>query len=316
MLWEHDRQPMFPEQYRSDTLEHHGVPGMHWGEITKEYQKKGYDHRYDHTKFKNKQSNMVAKIRRRREAQAYQNEQNRLKARKLGKSVGDNFFYKARQRKRQDELEAYRRAHPQNKKDVIDKTMDKVTDHFGLREYSKQASDFIKEQGKNMALDHLKKKYLNKGPTEVSGSKTVGKILSKPIGAAGNVISKGAYKMSEAMSPINAVKNGTKFIGKTAYKTAKFVVVDTPKNLHKGIKWLENGGYQKIRSKYASVRNAAHKAAGWARNGASFISRVASKGSRFASIAAGKASGLMQRGGQIAQKGATFLQSLLRKRNH
>lgn len=312
MLWEHDKQALFPGQNRKDELLHYGVKGMHWGEITKEYQKVGYDHRYDHTQFKNKKANEIQKQIRRHNRQAnLQNDEYRRRARKLGQNVGENFFYKARYKQRKDREEAYRKAHP--KPDIVERKTKKVFDHFGLGEYSKQASDFMKDQAKNMALDHLKKNYLNKGPTTVKGSKAVGKILSKPVGLISKPIAAGANKMATAMDPKNVIKNGVKFTGKAAWKTAKFITVDTPKALHKGAKWLQNGGYSKIRSGYSKIRNGAHFIAKHARTAVGYLSRARSTASRLGSIGISKARIGIQAGATYAKNGAIFLANMLRK---
>lgn len=262
MLYESDQDNKY--------LQHYGVPGQKWGVITKEYQKVGYDHRYDHTQFKNRQSQAVSKMKRRKLAQEYERRVYRERARRLGQDVGDNFFYKARYNQKKKEQEEYRRAHP--KKDIVEKNVEKVADHFGLKEYSKVASDFIKDQAKNAAIGEIMK-LANKGPTEIKGSKAIGKILSKPVGVASEHLAKGAAIAEKLITPKNVIKNGAKFIG----KTAKVVAWDAPKTVGRGFRWLQRGGYQKIRSHAQSIRNGAHLIAKHARKATSFLANVTSK---------------------------------------
>lgn len=284
MLYESDQD--------NEYLEHYGVPGQKWGVITKEYQKVGYDHRYDHTQFKNRQSQAVTKIKRQRMARDYQMRRNREKAYRLGQSVGDNFFYKARYNQKKKEQEEYRRAHP--KKDIIEKSVEKVTDHFGLKEYSKVASDFIKDQAKNAAMGQIMK-LANKGPTEIKGSKAIGKILSKPVGLVSKQIAKGAAIAEKAITPKNLIKNGAKFIG----KTAKVVAWDTPKTIGRGFRWLQRGGYQKIRSHAQAIRNGAHLIAKHARKATSFLAGITSKASTVGNSAVIKGRTFVQAGSKM-----------------
>ena len=295
MLYESDQD----NQY----LEHYGVPGQKWGVITKEYQKVGYDHRYDHTQFKNRQSQAITKMKRRKMAQEYERRRNYELAYRNGQRVGENFFYKARYNERKRQQEEARRRNP--KPDFIRRTVDKVADQFGLKEYSEMASDFIKDQAKNAAMSYLAKNA-NKGPVQVAGTKLLGKILGKPIGVAAKPIAKGAEIVSKALQPKNAIKNGARFIG----KTAKVVAWDTPKTIGKGFKWLENGGYKMIKSHAAKIRAGAHTIAKHARVSAKFLAGVSSTARKAGTYAASKA---VVTGRKFIQAGSKMMIKLLSK---
>ncbi len=284
MLYESDQDNKY--------LQHYGVPGQKWGVITKEYQKVGYDHRYDHTRFKNRQSQAITKIKRRRMAQEYERNRNRALAYRNGQMVGDNFFYKARynEQKRRQEEEKIRNPKP----DIIRRTVDKVADQFGLKEYSEMASDFIKDQAKNVTMDYLSKNA-NKGPIQIAGTKLLGQILGKPVGLVSKPIAKGAEIASEALKPKNVMKNGAKFIG----KTAKVVAWDAPKTIGKGFKWLKNVGYPKARTHAHRLRNGAFFIVQNARRAASFLAKATSKAGRFGNSAIIKGRNFVQAGSKM-----------------
>lgn len=285
--------------YKSDQdnqyLEHHGVPGQKWGVITKEYQKVGYDHRYDHTQFKNRQSQAVVKMKRRKMAQEYERRRNRELAYRNGQMVGDNFFYKARYNEQKRQQTEERKRNP--KPDIIRRTVDKIADQFGLKEYSEMASDFIKDQAKNATMDYLAKNA-NKGPVQIAGTKLLGQILGKPVNIVAKPIAKGAEIASEALKPKNAMKNGAKFIG----KTAKVVAWDAPKTIGKGFKWLKNVGYPKARTHAHRLRNGAFFLVQNARKATSFLAKATSKASTVGNSAIAKGRTLIQAGSKMMIK--------------
>lgn len=289
--------------YESDQgnkyLQHYGVPGQKWGVITKEYQKVGYDHRYDHTQFKNRQSQTITKMKRRRMAQEYERNRNRALAYRNGQQVGENFFYKARYNEQKRRQEEEQRRNP--KPDIIRRTVDKVADQFGLKEYSEMASDFIKDQAKNVTMDYLSKNA-NKGPVQIAGTKLLGQILGKPVGVVSKPIAKGAEIASEALKPKNVIKNGAKFIG----KTAKVVAWDAPKTIGKGFKWLKNIGYPKARTHAHRLRNGAFFIVQNARRAASFLAKATSTAGRFGNSA-------IIKGREFVQAGSKMMIRLLSK---
>ena len=299
MLYESDQDNRF--------LMHHGVPGQRWGVITKEYQKVGYDHRYDHTQFKNGQAQAVLNMKRRRQAQRYQEEQYRRRAAVFGRRVGDNFFWQARHNEEVRRREAQKQKEPK-KPDIIDKTIEKAADYFGVKEYSQLASNFLKDQAKNLAIDQVKG-LANKGVTYIKGTKVLGTILSLPAKILGKPIAKAANVAANAMDPANVVKNGAKFVG----KTAKAVAWDAPKMLHKGVKWLENGGYKKLKNIAQTISNGTKFVAKYAGMASNFLSKVTAAGSRLASLGIGQGSKVAKVGAQYLQKGATALVNLLKK---
>ena len=295
MLYESDQDNKY--------LQHYGVPGQKWGVITKEYQKVGYDHRYDHTQFKNRQSQAITKMKRRRMAQEYAKRRNYELAYRQGQRVGENFFYKARYNERKKQEAEERKRNP--KPDIVRRVVDKVADQFGLKEYSEMASDFIKDQAKNVAMSYVEK-HANKGPIQIAGTKLLGKILGKPIGLAAKPIAKGAEIASEALKPKNVIKNGAKFIG----KTAKVVAWDAPKTIGKGFKWMKNIGYPKARTHAYKLRNGAYFIAKQARLSSKFLGSIASGAHRLGTFAAGKA---VAAGRKLIQTGSVMLVKMLSK---
>ena len=125
-------------------LQHYGVPGMHWGEITKEYIPKGYY----------KQRTMSAAQYRKQQQTKNAVSAQYQAAKNVGRSIGESFFLDARRNQQRKKQEAYEAAHPKEKgPDIVDKTTKKVFDHFSLGAYSQLASKFIKDTVQNKTID-------------------------------------------------------------------------------------------------------------------------------------------------------------------
>lgn len=275
MRYEHSRE----DQY----LMHYGVPGMQWGVITKEYQPVTFDKRHNPKKKQPTQQELYL----------------RARARKSGRDVGDNLFWQARHNQ-QLRIKAAQNQNNPRKPDIVDKAVKKGFDHFGLQAYSQMASDFLKDQAKNSAIGYVKG-LAGKGPTYVKGSKTLVKILAKPA----DVAAKASYAIANKISVKNAIKGGGKFIkglAKGSWKSGKAI--------KRGIQWLENGGYAKIRSHAVKLRNSAHFIQKHARTAISFLSKTGSAGAR-AGINLGRQG--IQTGARIVTRGALSLVKILRR---
>lgn len=258
-------------------LMHYGVPGQKWGVITKEYQPVAFDKR----KQKHVQSQAV-KIRQQQQRQAsYQSFYNR------GKSLGDNYFFrKARERHMPQEPER------EKKPDLVDKAVKKAADHFGVGAYSKLASNWLKKQAKNTAIDYVMK---HKNQTIKIGGKALGTILSKTLGPAGRGV---AYLMGKSGA---ILKTSAKLTG----RGAKFIAKVTGKVGMRSIDWLtKKGGAKKIAigSKRLAqmLRSGIHALVNYTRLGTSEGGRIARTGK--------------QAGSRIAIAGARKLTELLRRR--
>ena len=264
-------------------LEHYGVPGMHWGEITKEYVPKGYY----------KQRTMTAAQYKKRQQQKNTVSPQYEAARNAGRRVGDTFFLDARQKQKRRQQEAYERAHPKEKgPDLVDKATQKAFDHFSLGAYSQLASNFIKETAQNKALDYLKSKA---GQTIKIGGKyagNIGKIIAKPISLAGQEAIKGTEALGRlAKKGIKKVPKGLVQVGKFVGKAGKATV----SGLAKASKWY--------RGHRADVRNSINA-------GRSFLKRFAQTGVTKISKFTGST---VQSGARLVQSGAKSLVNILKK---
>ena len=272
MRYEHSRE----DQY----LMHYGVPGMQWGVITKEYKPVAFDKRHNRKKKQPTQQELYLQAR----------------ARKSGRDVGDNLFWQARHNKEQRVKAAQAKANPKQP-DIVDKTVKKGFDHFGLGAYSEMASNFLKDQAQNSALNYVKG-LAGKGPTYVKGSKALTKILAKPAGAA----AKASYALANKISVKNALKGGGKLIKGLAKGTWK-----SGKAIKRGIQWLENGGYSRIRSHVVKLRNGAHFISKYAKTAVSFLSKTGSSGAKLGREG-------IRSGANMVMNGARSLLNILRKR--
>lgn len=302
MKYEHSRD----NQY----LMHHGVPGMKWGVITKEYQPVGYDHRRTSAAAQAPANAVVRKKGTKPPSQAelYY----RARARRMGQQVGENFFYSTRHKyevkKRQEQKRALEEAMPK-KPDVVDRGVKKLLQQFDLDQYSEMATNFIKEQGTSAAINYVRGQAGNTikiGKKAISG--WVMQLLSQTVAPIASPVSKAAYDAAYAMTVKNAVNTGEKMIkgvGKGAASTVKGV--------KRGIQWLENGGYPKMKKKANAIRNGVIFMQMQAKTAVSTLAKAGAGASRLGSKGIALASGYVGKGAKYVQMGAQSLVQMLKK---
>jgi len=262
---------------KENYLCHYGIPGQKWGVITKEYEKKGYN------------TGPRASIARKRRYRQQQYEFYKKEGRERGNQVGEKWFSSTYDKIRKQEAAKQSQAEQERKPDVIDKTMEKVTDHLGLRAYSDMASSFIKQQAQNAATNWIK---------DVKNRRKLASILQKPLGVAGKGI---ASVMGNTGKYAKAALKGT---AKYTFKGAKFIGKQTGKAVVSTAKWLHNGGSKKI-------VNAISQGSKFIINNAKFLSKNASAihavGTRYATAVARQSM-------QVAMRGAVALKRMLKAR--
>lgn len=273
-------RPVLDRDYReladpvgNDILMHYGVPGMKWGVITKEYIKKGYDTA--------KRRLAIQKMQRQAENRAayeamYRKGQNAARGTAFySNKVNPILRERARQEKK-------------NQPDLIERSVKKLADKYGLGAYAKLASDKIKELGQNKIYDILhdaeKVKALQRGADAVG--KGGGWLLSKGVQAAPHV------------------KRGLTKAADYAYEGTRKVVTGTPKLLAKGAvsatRWLKNGGAAKIQRVMVRASSIITKYDNYSTKALYAANTYASKGSKILSLA--------------VRRGSKALRALLRSR--
>lgn len=253
-------------------LQHYGVPGQKWGVITKEYQPVAFDKR---------------KLKKQQAIQRKMRDANYRYGREQGDRVGNQFFQAARKRHAPEPVVQ------EKKPDIVDRSVKKAADHFGLGAYSDMAASFLKEQATNTAVNYVKS---HAGETIKIGGKALGTILSKTVGTAGKGV---AWVMGNAGK---GARSGLKLAGRGAKFMAKF----TGKSALKFATWLKakpkgGDGAKKIMAGARFLRD-------HARTAINAISGYTKGGSRMAATA-------VRRGAKLSRKGAQALSSLLRRRS-
>ena len=256
-------------------LQHYGVPGQKWGVITKEYQPVAFDKR---------------KLKKQQAIQRKMQDVNYRYGREQGDRVGNQFFQAARKRHAPEPVVQ------EKKPDIVDRSMKKAADHFGLGAYSDMAASFLKEQATNTAVNYVKS---HAGETIKIGGKVLGTILSKTVGTAGKGV---AWVMGNAGK---GARSGLKLAG----RGAQFIAKMTGKIGLKSAKWLTKGGGAK------KIVKGARFLADNARNVVRPLLNTAKYGSRIAGILSRQGAMAARSGASIARQGAQALSSLLRRRS-
>lgn len=231
----------------SNTLSHHGVPGMHWGITTKEYVKKGYN------TIARRQA--ILKQKRKAEAKAQFEE-----GYKRGQRVAsDTYFIK---KKVSDVLA---RKEDKNKQSFSDRVVDKGTDfvlkksgldkiakEYGVDAFLPKAKDFLKEQkdkGLDKIYDTLQDEEGQKKIQEAVNYVLTGRV-TKGIVKATSAVASSTRRNAPKVGKV--IGRGVKASGRAALSGAKA-----------GYRYLRTGnptGAQRIHNKIRTVEQLISKA--------------------------------------------------------
>lgn len=231
----------------SNTLSHHGVPGMHWGITTKEYVKKGYN--------TIARRRAILKQKRKAEAKAQFEE-----GYKRGQRVAsDTYFIKRKVGA------VLARKEAKNKQSLSDRAIDKGTDfvlkksgldkmakEYGVDAFLPKAKDFLKEQkdkGLDKIYDTLKDEEGQKKIQEAVNYVLTGRVTKGIVKAASAVASS---TRRNAPKVRKAIGRGVKASGKAALSGAKA-----------GYRYLRTGnptGAQRIHNKIRTAEQIISKA--------------------------------------------------------
>lgn len=228
----------------SNTLSHHGVPGMHWGIKTKEYVKKGYD------TLKRRQA--ILKMKRKAEAKAqYDEGYNR------GQRVASNTYFI--KNKVNSVLKKKNEGEKQSFSDrVVDKAtdfalkksgLDKIAKAYGLDAHIETAKKFLKDK-KDEGIDSIYELFEDeenqKRAQDALNRILTGKVMRSGVKIAESV---GSAVRRNAPEIRRTIKRSAALAGKVAGRTALTAA-------KAGSKWLREGGAKKIRSAASAAGNA------------------------------------------------------------
>lgn len=219
------RSLLTPDQ---NTLSHHGVPGMKWGVITKEYVKKGYD------TLRRRQA--IQKQKRQAEAKANHDEAYRRGQRVVANSTFIKYDVDEimRRKKRQQEGSLSDRAVSKAFDFALKKTkLDKTAKQYGLDQYIPQAKDFLKNKKNDLVEDMYK--YLQTEKGMISLQKFA------------NLMTRGvSVSIRGGQEAARLARIGGSYAKQAAKSGAKAAVKYLGSSAKSGYKWLREGGAQRI----------------------------------------------------------------------